>query len=266
MSANNSFTNRMVRFALKLAAEVGSAGGASKAEIQSFEKVAEALPIPRRADGLVLQSEDFERLAAPRFDEFWKDRRRPYAAQVSQERLYRSKNLKQADVLMLMFMFENEFSPAEVKQAWEYYLPYTTHDSSLSAGIHSIMAARLGLAKEAWDFWLKSAFLDLDLGTEAAAEGIHIAGAGANWQVAVYGFAGLKPALQSDVLSLAPRLPAKLTKLSLPLVWKGQPLYIEIETGRLTVTNRSAKALSVCVHGQPVEVKPGQKSAFKYGA
>ena len=56
------------------------------------------------------------------------------------------------------------------------YVPVTTHDSSLSAGIHALGALRLGLDREAWDFFLKSASLDLDTAQGGAAQGIHIAG------------------------------------------------------------------------------------------
>ncbi|MGB9620121.1 MAG: glycoside hydrolase family 65 protein, partial [Armatimonadota bacterium] len=144
--------NRMVRFALELASRVGSKVGVPEQECADFARAAALLPIPRRADGLVLQCEEFESLAEPRFDELWKDRTRAFASQVSQERLYRSKCLKQADVLMMM-LFPEEFNLQEIAQAWEYYLPYTTHDSSLSAGAHAIVACRLGLREQAWEFW-----------------------------------------------------------------------------------------------------------------
>ncbi|MBC1514504.1 glycoside hydrolase family 65 protein, partial [Listeria booriae] len=51
---------------------------------------------------------------------------------------------KQADVMILLYLLENEFSP-EVKQAnWDYYEPKTLHDSSLSRATHSILASDLG--------------------------------------------------------------------------------------------------------------------------
>lgn len=236
ISDNNAFTNRMVRFALEIAARFGGAAGASEAERASWRRVAAELPIPHRADGLVLQCDGFEQLAEPRFDRFWTDRGRTFGAQVSQERLYRSKCLKQADVLMLMALFPREFSDAEVRAAWEYYLPYTTHDSSLSAGVHCLLAARLGLADQAWEFWQRGAFLDLDVAGGGAAEGIHIAAAGAVWQMVVHGFAGVPSAMQAwgtgvpdgGIPQIAPHLPEHWRRVTFPIAWRGNRYEISV--------------------------------------
>ncbi len=262
LSANNAYTNRLVRFTFDLAARHGITVGATADECLHFSKLANLLPIPRRADGLVLQSEHFESLADPDFDKHWLDRKRPYAAQVCQERLYRSKNLKQADVLMLMFLFPQEFSDAEIELAWRFYLPVTTHDSSLSAGIHSIIASRLGHKDEAWKFWLKSAFLDLDLTGEAAAEGVHIAGNGANWLVAVCGFAGFRYATQTELFSLHPRLPEQWKRLAFPINWKGQQIFVDITHEKATVYNASANALDFYLGGRKQRLLAGAKEDY----
>jgi len=258
---NNAFTNRLARFALALAAETP---GASPEEARAFAEAARALRIPRGADGvLVLQCEDFELLAEPQFERLWHDRRRPFSSQVPQERLYRTRCPKQADVLMLMHLVPHEFSDAEVRRAWDYYLPYTTHDSSLSAGVHAIIACRLGLDEAAWDFWRQSAEIDLDVEHGGAAEGIHIACAGANWQVAVLGFAGLATAMESDRLRLRPRLPRAWSRLAFPLVWKGCPVSIDIVPGATTVRNRGTAPLPVTVGAETREIPPGAAVRFR---
>lgn len=114
ISSNNNYTNRLAAHACGLAAAVGAQGGATKEECAQFAEYAARLPLLRRADGLVLQCEEFERYAEPRFADRWPDRNKTFAAQVSQEMLYRSKCLKQADVLMLMMLFPQEFSDAEI--------------------------------------------------------------------------------------------------------------------------------------------------------
>jgi len=267
ISNNNAYTNRMVSFALRAAAEVGEAAGAGVEECEHWRRLAGELPIPRADDGiLILQCEGFDRFAEPDFERLWKDRRRTFAAQVSQERLYRSKCLKQADVLMMMALFPDEFREAEVRRAWAYYLPYTTHDSSLSAGVHAIVAARLGLADEAWEFWQQAKAIDLDIEHGRAAEGIHIANAGAVWQMAVFGFAGMRTAMQADVLTLSPRLPVAWSRLAFPVVWKGAAAYVDIEPDGVTVTNRGSRPLDVCVHGEPRTIPPGERALWKLGA
>lgn len=263
ISSNNAYTNRVVKFALAHAAQVGAAGGADAQECAGFAEVAAKLPILRSADGeLVLQCEEFASLAEPRFEQTWRDRSRSFAHQNSQERLYRTKCLKQADVLMMMMMFPCEYTDAQVRRAWDYYVPYTTHDSSLSAGTHAVVACRLGLKEEAWRFWQMSAGLDLDVAHGGAAEGIHIAGAGNNWQILVNGFAGLTAALHCPTLTLRPQLPEAWSRLAFPLIWQGSPVYVEIFPGRCIVTNRGPKPLEVCVCDQPRTIAPGEAASF----
>ncbi len=263
ITSNNAYTNRMVRFALALAAEIGAVGGASEDERARFADAAARLPIPRAADGvLVLQCDEWQHFAEPDFAHTWPDRSRPFAAQVSQERLYRTKCPKQADVLLLMILFPDEFTAAEQRRAWDHYVPYTTHDSSLSTGIHAIMAAQLGLKEDAWHYWQHSAAIDADPARGGAAEGIHIAAAGANWLAVICGFAGLRTALQAEALTLRPRLPAAWTRLAFPLIWQGCPVTINITHTSVTVANRGTAPLAVQIAGQPGTIAPGNTGEF----
>jgi trehalose/maltose hydrolase-like predicted phosphorylase len=239
---NNAYTNRVVSLALRCAATIET----DDTKRQEYEKAAQALFIPRRDDGLILQSEDFEQFAEIDFDVLWKDRSKTFASQVSQERLYRSRCLKQADVLLLMMLFPDEFSDQEVRAAWDYYVPYTTHDSSLSPGVHAIIALRLGLMEQAWAFWERSLHIDLEGGAE---EGIHIAAQGINWQMAVFGFGGMRTAMQAEQLTLSPRLPEHWQKLAFPIIWKGQRVYVEVDQSGVTITNRSERDIPVNVYG-----------------
>ncbi|MBP7935297.1 MAG: glycoside hydrolase family 65 protein [Phycisphaerae bacterium] len=264
ISSNNAFTNAMVGVALFLASCYGRFGGATVEECEAFAAAADALPEPRSEDGtLVLQCEEFEALAEPRFEELWKDRSRSFAAQVSQERLYRSRCLKQADVLMLMMLFPDNYTAQEVRTAWDYYLPYTTHDSSLSAGVHAIVATRLGLKDEAWRFWQTGRGIDLDVERGGAAEGIHIANAGAMWQMAVFGFAGMQTAMGTQVaispLTLTPRLPDQWSRLAFPVVWKGVPVHVEITRKAVGVLNLGTGPLVVRVGDRDRKVEAGEQ-------
>ncbi len=261
ISSNNAYTNWLVSFNLRLAAEVGKQGGATPREIQEFKRTAEALPIPRRKN-LVLQCDGFDELAEPRFKQLWLDRTQGYANQVSQERMYRTKCLKQADTLLLMTLFPDQFTDAECRAAWDYYLPLTTHDSSLSAGIHALMALRLGLKKEAWSFFQDGLYKDVDVAHGGAEEGIHIAGCGCNWIVVVMGFAGMSTAMESEHLRLNPKLPAQLTRIAFPVVWKGVPVFIELTRGVCGVTNRGPKPLKVQVGGRVASIGSGKSMTF----
>jgi kojibiose phosphorylase len=205
---------------------------------------------------LVLQSDDFFTREPFDFERWWPDRSKRLGACVSQERLYRSQVLKQADVLQLMALFPQEFDAEQMRTAYETYTPLTSHDSSLSRAVHALVASWIGKDDEAW--WLWSESVGLDLEPDEAAEGVHAACAGANWQVAILGFAGLRTRMQSEILQLSPRLPQAWTALRFPLVWDGQPLYVAIEPGRVTIEHRGGRPLAAQVFGKPCTLTPGE--------
>ncbi len=266
LTSNNAYTNWMVKFALNVAAKYGKFGGASDAEIAQFKEVAEKLPIVRskKNPDLIMQCEEFDSFAEPQFDKIWKDRKKHFAIFASQERLYRSKCLKQADVLMLLYLFINEFTDAEIKAAWDYYLQYTTHDSSLSRGAHAVLANKIGLDKEAWEMFQGCKGQDLNVENGGAAEGIHIAGCGMNWQMVVFGVAGILNALQSEVFTMNPHMPKQWKKVSFPFIWKGQALNISLEAGKVAIKNNSNANLDVVIAGKKSTVAAGKEETFNY--
>ena len=58
--------------------------------------------------------------------------------------IYRFQVLKQADVVLAMFLHGDRFTPEEKRADFEYYDPITTGDSTLSAVVQSIIAAEVG--------------------------------------------------------------------------------------------------------------------------
>ncbi len=275
-SRNNAYTNRMAALALTLtgralarlaerdaaaAAALRAELGVTDAETARWAEVARTLRRPYdAARGLVLQSDDFFDYEPLDFARWWPDRSRRIAAVVSQERLYRSQVLKQGDVVQLLAVFPHEFTADQMRTAYETYEPLTSHDSSLSKSMHAIVAAWLGRDADAWRFWQESVGLDLEPGE--AAEGIHAACAGANWQVAVLGFAGLRTRMQSDVLRLDPRLPAAWHALRFPLVWDGQPLYVTIEPHHVTLEHRGTRPLEVDIAGRRGTLAAGATEGY----
>ena len=63
--------------------------------------------------------------------------------------LYRRQVIKQADIVLAMFLLGNEFTLEQKKRNFDYYDPLTTHDSSLSVCIQSIVADEIGYAAKA---------------------------------------------------------------------------------------------------------------------
>ena len=269
LTSDNAYTNYMVSFALKLGAKYGKFGGATDEEIKQFAETAEKLPILRDKDGVILQCKEFDDFADPQFAKVWPGyaegkRLGHYAQYVPQERLYRTKCLKQADVLMLMFLFFNEYSKEEIQKTWDKYMPFTTHDSSLSLGAHAMLANRIGKEEEAWTMFQKCMGNDLAVEHEGAAEGIHIAGSGMNWQMVVFGAAGILNALQSDIFTMQPHLPKQWDKVSFPFVWKGKSLYITLQAGKASIKNKSNASIDVVVAGKKAIIAAGKEETFNY--
>src|SRR5262249_57240351 len=119
----------------------------------------------------------------------------------------------------------DEFPGAAAKANFHYYEPRCAHGSSLSAGIHALVAARLGETATALRYLRQAAAADLELDPNSAG-GIRIAGLGGLWQAVVLGFAGLD--LTGGMLSLNPRLPRAWSRLSLTARWPGRSARIRV--------------------------------------
>ena len=118
------------------------------------------------------------------------DRKMPIDVVIGRERTQRSQVVKQADVVALIALLPDEFPGAAAKANFRHYEPRCAHGSSLSAGIHALVAARLGETETALRFLRQAAAADLELDPNSAG-GIRIAGLGGLWQAIVLGFAGL---------------------------------------------------------------------------
>lgn len=161
----------------------------------------------------------------------------PLYHKIGFDRLQRYQVLKQPAVLMYMAICPEKFSRSEIEAAWNYYEPKTLHDSTLSFGIHALLAARLNKKEQAVQYFEKSLYLDLrNVMENTAKEGIHTASLGATWQTAVLGFGGLT--LENGMLSAVNRLPDGIEKISYRVVYQNRKYQVSIckdqKTGTIT--------------------------------
>lgn len=165
--------------------------------------------------------------------------------------LQKTQVLKQADVVMLMFLLWDSFPP-EVREAnFRYYEPRTAHDSSLSPSFHALVAARLNDMPRAERFLRQAARIDLDFtrrGWAGATGGVHIAALGGMWQALAFGFMGMRP--QREGLRFEPHIPASWGTLRLPVQWRGSRL-------RITATAAPASVTIAVEDGPPVTLAIG---------
>jgi trehalose/maltose hydrolase-like predicted phosphorylase len=176
------------------------------------------------------------------------DRKAPIDVVIGRERTHRSQVVKQADVVALLALLPDEFPSAAAIANFRYYEPRCAHGSSLSAGIHALVAARLGETETALRYVRQAAAADLELDPNSAG-GIRIAGLGGLWQAIILGFAGL--GVHGDTLTATPRLPSEWRSMSFAVLWRGRPVQMRIagDTVRVAIAD-----------GEPMQIRIGDET------
>ncbi|MBD3271657.1 MAG: glycoside hydrolase family 65 protein, partial [Elusimicrobia bacterium] len=135
--------------------------------------------------------------------------------------------IKQADVVMLLYLLGDQFDFKTKKKNYQYYLQRTLHTSSLSPSIHAIMSAEVGDRRRAYQFFLNALFIDLKNIYGNTPDGIHGASLGGTWQTVINGFAGLR-AQRSGILCIDPNLPDEWKSLRFKILWKNVEIHCAI--------------------------------------
>ena len=171
------------------------------------------------------------------------------------EHLRRTQIIKQADVLMAHLMIPDGVAPRSLVPNLDFYLPRTSHGSSLSPAVHAVLLAQAGRSSEALDYLRLAASIDLDDITQTTSGGLHLANLGGLWQAMVNGFAGLSVVSPGDrTLNLAPRLPEQWEELCLRVRWHG--CRVGIRCRKDTVNIATDRPLRVTVHGTTARIEP----------
>ena len=149
--------------------------------------------------------------------------------------------VKQADIILAMYLLQDEFTAEQMAGAYDFYEPMCLHFSSLSYNTHSILANKIGRPQQAYDYFLKAAGLDLDNLRGATKDGLHAAALGGTWQTVVYGFLGMR--LLDDAISFEPRLPEEWKSVRLRVVYRGYVLHLDFRgnSRRITVEGSEGK-------------------------
>ena len=268
---NNCFTNLMARDNLRTAAKVarwiherypvawkhlGHETGLDLEEAEAWEEAAARMFLPLNdASGVHAQDDSFLEKEVWDFASTPPDKY-PLLLHFHPLTLYRHQVIKQADVVLAMFMLDRDFSTEQKKRNFDYYEPLTTGDSSLSSSIESIVATEIGYPEKAFGYFLEAAVMDLaDVGGNVN-DGVHIASAGGVWMACVYGFAGMRD--EGGVLSFAPRLPEAFRRLAFPITWGGQTFDVSITHDGTTYTLRSGEPIRILHGAEKYELRAGE--------
>jgi len=242
---DNAYTNWMGRFNLEKAvwvadwlavrhanrwAQLQAALALAREEISSWQDVARELYCPQpTASGVIEQFEGFFQLQEYRIPE-WERFKPPLTRLFEAEEINRRQLIKQADVLMLLFLFPDQFSREVLAANYSYYEPRTDHGSSLSPSIHAALAARLGLRREAERYWRRSLWLDLSNTMGNSALGVHSACMGGTWQALVFGLLGVAFSAEdpAPAAEAGARLPEEWRTVDLKLAFRGRALPVRV--------------------------------------
>lgn len=170
--------------------------------------------------------------------------------------IYRHQVIKQADIVLAMFLLSHEFSRKQKQRNFEYYDPLTTGDSSLSACIQAIVAAEIGKMDQAIDYAKYATLMDLADVAGNVKDGCHIASMGGTWMIMIYGFAGLRDS--DGGFAFQPRLPKTLKRMKFALIVQGQRLEIEMTHDKATYLLKEGTKLSIEHQGEEIMLHSGE--------
>ncbi len=172
--------------------------------------------------------------------------------------------LKQPDVLMLMYLLPDVFSNEIKKINYTYYEQRTMHKSSLSPSIHTIMGIETGNYERAFQYFERSAYVDLVDNQGNTNWGMHIASAGGTWQAVVNGFAGLR--VKNGQLTFKPWLPKSWESIVFKIKWQGDEIQIivNLEDIQFDLNSLSEKNLTIEVNGKEVLLSSNKKTTVFY--
>ena len=242
---DNTYTNLMARLNLNFAAStvrqlrqeqpgdytaLAHQVGLRPGEIESWERAAAAMHVPFDAqrrihpqDDTFLNREKWDLDATPR-EKF------PLLLHYHPLVIYRHQVLKQADIVLAMFLLGNEFSEEQKRRNFDYYDPITTGDSSLSACVQGIVAAEIGRERQALEYFQYALLMDLGNVAGNASDGVHIASAAGVWTSLVFGFGGVRDF--DGQLSFKPSLPHAWNELAFSLRFRDRQLRVQLTTTR----------------------------------
>lgn len=258
---NNYYTNLSAQYNLRWASKIycilRDNGGTeriderlnvSEEEIREFDWAAECMYLPFD-DRLNINPQDDAFLSRPIWEiDQTPQEKFPLLLHYHPLHLYRFQVCKQADTVMAHFLFEDAQSIDVIRDSFAYYEKITTHDSSLSSSIFSIVASKLGFLNKAYDYFGDSAKLDLFNTHNNTKDGIHTANMGGTYMAIIYGFAGLR--LKEEGLFFAPILPEAWDSYHFEIIYEGCKISVKVDKELCRFKQKSQGSKEIYVYGQ----------------
>ena len=162
--------------------------------------------------------------------------------------IYRHRICKQADAIMAYMVNEDAQDEETMRNTFSYYEKVTTHDSSLSKPVFSIIASRLGMPEKAYRYFGDSAKLDLlDLNNNTK-DGVHAANMAGSFMTVVYGFGGFR--LKETGISFSPALPDKWREYRFKIMFEGSVIQVSVRKSECKFCLKKGEPKKLKVYGK----------------
>ena len=266
---NNFYTNYLAKWCIDYAVEqinkvekeyasdftrIMSKVNLDASEIEHWKAVADNMYFPYSEElGVYLQQDGFLDKELVKVHDLDRSQR-PINQKWSWDRILRSPYIKQADTLQGFYFFEDHFSKEQLEKHFNFYEPFTVHESSLSPCVHSIQAALLDKMEMAYTFYLRTSRLDLDDYNKEVEEGCHITSMAGTWMSIVEGFGGMR--VKNNALHFEPKIPKEWEGYSFKINFRNQILKVVVNHKETSFSLDGSQDIMVYVKGKEVLVEP----------
>jgi len=264
---NNVYTNLMAQRNLRCAADAAErhwdaahALGVTHEETAAWRDAAANVVVPYdQSIGVHPQSENFTAHEMWDFEHTRPDQY-PLLLYFPYFQLYRKQVVKQADLVLALYLRGDAFTPDEKARDFAYYEPITVRDSSLSASTQSIVAAEVGQLQLAMEYLRETALMDLEDLERNTRDGLHLASLAGTWLALVGGLGGMRD--HDGRVTFAPRLPSSITGLTFTVSVRDCRLRVEVEPQRATYSLLAGESFDTAHHGEELTVKQGEPTVL----
>ena len=270
---NNSYTNYLAKWVLRSGSElyyylrkkhprrlrtIAERIALQDQEVDIWKELAEKVVFLIDSRGLIEEFEGYLGRKDVTISE-WDENGMPvWPSEVNLAEAKGTQLVKQADVILLLHLFSNDFSLDIKRTNLEYYEKRTAHKSSLSIPSYAIVALELGGAEKAYKYLTLAANTELRDIRRNTEHGVHVAALGGAWQIVVYGLGGVR--LRDGVLSVNPTLPNNWHKMRFRVWFRGAFIEFVLSKGEAeALMLRGRKGVGIEVYGNRYCLNKGER-------
>lgn len=269
---NNAYTNLMAKENLSFAVNLFNLAKEKKLnlgkvisklnfdekEILDFQKAADNMYIPYD-DELEIYAQDDTFLSKKTVDHT--QLKKPLLLNYHPLFIYRHQVCKQPDLILAQLRLSDKFSKEQKLRDYKYYEKITTHDSSLSPCVFSIMGYEVGENEKGFSLFLETLYADLKNLQGNTKDGLHMANMAGAWGCVLQGFAGFR--VYGDIPKFSPQCPSEIEGYNFKIKFKGR--VINVEVAPKEVEYRLLKGESIEILHCEEKVLLEDKMIFKIG-